>query len=95
MHEQRDAPPREDNESPWRDLKFAPLLLLPLVCCGLPLAIAAVAAAGAGLVGGLTAAVVVFAVGIGIVVVRRQRRCASDACTPSELRAGRRNHFDE
>lgn len=51
-------------------------LLLPLVCCGGPLLIGALAATGAaalGLIGGVVAVVVVVAVGGTLVVIVRRR----------------------
>jgi len=57
------------------------LALLPIACCGLPLLLAAVAAAGTGaLLGGSVGVVLlVAAVGLAVVVVRRRNAsCRTD-----------------
>jgi hypothetical protein len=69
------APERLPRDPPSRDWKLLTLVLVPVACCALgPFAIAALASAGAAVISGTTAAVVVLGLGIGLVVVNRRRR---------------------
>jgi threonine dehydrogenase-like Zn-dependent dehydrogenase len=76
------------------DWKFLPLLLIPVACCALvPLAIAGIAAVGAGIVGGATAALVVLAVGVGLIIVSRRQRqrrsCSTENGTADHVTVNR------
>jgi hypothetical protein len=60
------------------------LVLIPVACCALvPLAVAGIAAAGAGFIGGASAASLVFAAGVGLIVVVRRRRQRDTATMPN------------
>ena len=68
------------------------LALLPIACCGLPLLLAAFAAAGTGAVLGGAAGVVLLlaAAGLAVVVVRRRRTaaCRTNIDGPVETKKG-------
>jgi Flp pilus assembly protein TadB len=70
-HESEGATNRERSGTWWL------WMLLPIACCGGPLIVAAVAAAGA-LAWGVLGAVIAAAVGVGVVVATRRR--ASRCC---------------
>jgi hypothetical protein len=82
---------RSKETSP-RDWKFAPLLLVPLACCGFPRAFSVGAALGAAVFGGRLAAIAALCVGVGIVVVRG-RDYGPDGCVAHEDRELKRGRL--
>lgn len=65
------------------------ILLCPLLCCGVPLAGAGVAALGAATMGGVGAGVVVLVGAVALIVVRRRRTGACARCeAPAQRTAG-------
>ena len=66
------------------------LLLVPLACCGGPLLIAALAAAGALAWGGIGLAAAVLLAGAVLAIRRRRRACRAPGCRPAAGRAALR-----
>ncbi len=73
-HDQQQAPPREDQGGKGSGLGGLWLLLAPLACCGGPLLVAGLAAAGVLAWGGLGLAVAALLAGAVLVIRRRRRR---------------------
>lgn len=68
--------------------KLLPLLVIPVLCCSLPLLLAGIGAFGIAALGGSLAALVIGGVLVGAVVVRYRHRCAStgeSASPPTDL----------
>ncbi len=71
---------RHDRQPGLGDVKWLPLLLIPVVCCALPALLVAVAAASAAALGAGIAVVAVLVLAAGVLVARYRRRCRTEQC---------------
>lgn len=89
-YHQRQPPPRKDQGRQGSGLGGLWLLLAPVACCGGPLIIGALAAAGALAWGALELGIAL-AAAVALILVTRRRRRTQACCLPDaagSLRAG-------
>lgn len=87
---QASPPPRTPNRpSSSSDLKWLPLLLLPVLCCALPAVLVALAAASAAALGAGIAVVVLLGLTAAVLFMRYRRRVRAEPRQPDTNRERR------
>ena len=81
-YQQRQAPPRDEEGGKGSGLGGLWLLLAPLACCGGPLLVGALAAAGA-LAWGALGLGLALATAVAVILVVRRRRRSRACCLPA------------